>query len=156
MRVVLDTSVLVAGLRSRRGASNLVLVAVAEVRCVPLVSTAMFLEYEAVLLRAEQRLATGMSAPDINAFLAAFASAAEPVEINFRWRPQLRDPADEMVLETAANGKAATSGRNSERATAAGATCGQRKIELRAEEDSRPESERASSESTQDRMNEAL
>ena len=106
MRVVLDTSVLVAGLRSRRGASNLVLVAVAEVRCVPLVSTAMFLEYEAVLLRAEQRLATGMSAPDINAFLAAFASAAEPVEINFRWRPQLRDPADEMVLETAVNGKA--------------------------------------------------
>ena len=106
MRVVLDTSVLVAGLRSRRGASNLVLVAVAERRCVPLVSTAMFLEYEAVLLRAEQRLATGMSVPDISAFLAAFASAAEPIEINFRWRPQLRDPADEMVLETAVNGNA--------------------------------------------------
>lgn len=106
MRVVLDTSVLVAGLRSRRGASNQVLLAVAERRCVPLVSTAVFLEYEAVLLRAEQRLATGMSAQDVSAFLAAFASAAGAVEINFRWRPQLRDPADEMILEAAANGAA--------------------------------------------------
>ena len=90
--------------RSRKGLSSLGVVA--ELRCVPLVSTAMFLEYESALLRAEQRLATGMSVPDISAFLAAFASAAEPIEINFRWRPQLRDPADEMVLETAVNGNA--------------------------------------------------
>jgi predicted nucleic acid-binding protein len=54
MRVVLDTSVLVAGLRSQLGASNRVLLAVAEGRCTPLVTTAVFLEYEAVLLRAQQ------------------------------------------------------------------------------------------------------
>ena len=71
MRVVLDTSVLVAGLRSRLGASNRVLVEVAEGRCTPLVTTALFLEYEAVLLRPEQRLATGMSPEDIEGFLAA-------------------------------------------------------------------------------------
>ena len=106
MRVVLDTSVIVAGLRSQMGASNRVLLAVAEGRFQPLVSTAVFLEYEAVLLRAEQRLATGMSEEDVAGFLAALASAAQPVEINFSWRPQLRDPADELVLEAAVNGQA--------------------------------------------------
>jgi putative PIN family toxin of toxin-antitoxin system len=106
MQVVLDTSVLVAGLRSQLGASNRVLMAAAEGRFQPLVSTAVFLEYEAVLLRAEQRLATGMSEADVAGFLSALASAAQPVEISFRWRPQLRDPADELILEAAANGQA--------------------------------------------------
>jgi len=106
MRVVLDTCVLVAGLRSQLGASSRVLYAVAEQRCIPLVTTAVFLEYEAVLLRSEQRLATGMSPEDVEGFLAAFASAAEPVDLNFLWRPQLRDPADELMLEAAVNGRA--------------------------------------------------
>jgi predicted nucleic acid-binding protein len=83
-----------------------VLLAVAEGRCTPLVTTAVFLEYEAVLLRPEQRLATGMNPEDVEGFLAAFASAAEPVELNFLWRPQLRDPADELMLEAAVNGRA--------------------------------------------------
>jgi predicted nucleic acid-binding protein len=83
-----------------------VLVAVAERRCTPLVTTAVFLEYEAVLLRPEQRLATGMNPEDVAGFLAAFASAAEPVELNFLWRPQLHDPADELMLEAAVNGRA--------------------------------------------------
>jgi putative PIN family toxin of toxin-antitoxin system len=105
--VVLDTSVLVAGLRSQLGASSRVLLAVAERRCVPLVTTALFLEYEAVLKRPEQQLSTGMNPKAIEGFLAAFASAAEPVELNFLWRPQLRDPADELILEAAINGRAA-------------------------------------------------
>lgn len=106
MRVVLDTSVLVAGLRSRLGASSRVLLEVGEGRCNPLVTTSIFLEYEAVLLRPEQRLATGMSPEDVEGFLAAFASAAEPVALNFLWRPQLRDPTDELMLEAAVNGRA--------------------------------------------------
>lgn len=106
MRVVLDTSVIVAGLRSRLGASNRVLMLVAEGRCVPLVTTAVFLEYEDVLLRPEHRLATGMSERDVNGFLGALASAAEPVEVHFTWRPQLSDPADELMLEAAVNGHA--------------------------------------------------
>jgi predicted nucleic acid-binding protein len=35
------------------------------------------------------------------------ANVAEPVETHFMWRPQLRDPADELVLEAAVNGRAA-------------------------------------------------
>lgn len=106
MRVVLDTFVLVAGLRSQLGTSNQVLTAVAEQRIKPLVTTTVFLEYEAVLLRAEQRLATGMNEADVEGFLRAMAAAAESVEISFRWRPQLRDPADELILEAAVNGHA--------------------------------------------------
>jgi predicted nucleic acid-binding protein len=71
-----------------------------------LVTTAVFLEYEAVLLRPEHRLATGMSERDVAGFLAALASAAESVDVHFMWRPQLSDPADELILEAAVNGQA--------------------------------------------------
>jgi len=105
-RAVLDTTVIVSALRSRRGASNRLLELIASVCLRPLVSTALFLEYEDVLQRPENRLATGMSEADIERFLAAFASAAEGVDVNFRWRPQLKDPKDELVLEAAVNGRA--------------------------------------------------
>jgi putative PIN family toxin of toxin-antitoxin system len=105
-RVVLDTSVIVAALRSRTGASNAVLEHVARGRLSPLVSTALFLEYEDVVRRPEIRLATRMSEEEVAGFLAALASASEAVEVNFRWRPQLSDPKDELVLEVAVNGGA--------------------------------------------------
>jgi predicted nucleic acid-binding protein len=47
-----------------------------------------------------------MSEEDVAGFLAAFASAAEPVDVHFLWRPQLTDPADELVLEAGVNGRA--------------------------------------------------
>jgi putative PIN family toxin of toxin-antitoxin system len=106
MRVVLDTSIVVAALRSRRGASHRLLELVAHGQVRPRVSTALFLEYEDVLMRPETRLATKMDAANVDGFLAAFASAAEGVEVNFRWRPQLTDPNDELVLEAAVNGAA--------------------------------------------------
>ena len=51
-------------------------------------------------------MATGMAKEDVSGFLAALASAAEPVDVHFMWRPQLADPADELVLEAAVNGRA--------------------------------------------------
>ena len=95
-----------AGLRSRLGASNELLARVANGEILLLVTTALFLEYEEVLLRPEHRLATGMSEEDVGGFLAAFAGASEGVDVHFQWRPQLSDPADEMVLEAAVNGQA--------------------------------------------------
>ncbi len=105
-RVVLDTDVLVTALRSATGGSNAVLREAAHGRLTPLVTPALFLEYEAVLKRPEQRLAHGFGLKDIDRFLAAFASACDPVEVSFQWRPQLSDPNDEMVLEAAVNGRA--------------------------------------------------
>lgn len=105
-RIVLDTAVVVAALRTREGAGNAVLRLVAQRRLVPLVSPPLFLEYEDVLKRPEQRLAHRLALEEIDEFLAEFAALVEPVELHFRWRPQVRDPNDEMVLETAINGKA--------------------------------------------------
>lgn len=93
-------------LRSASGAGNALLRLVAQQQLTPLVTPALFLEYEDVLKRPEQRIVTGLSVADIDRFLAALASACEPVEIRFQWRPQLRDAGDEMVLETAINGRA--------------------------------------------------
>ncbi|MGH8455277.1 MAG: PIN domain-containing protein, partial [Nevskiales bacterium] len=75
-------------------------------RLKPLVTTALFLEYEDVLKRPEHRLVTGLSEVQIDRFLAAFASASSPVKVHFRWRPQLNDASDELVLEAAVNGSA--------------------------------------------------
>ena len=106
MRLVLDTSVIVAAFRSRRGASN-VLLRHAETGAIrPLCSTALFLEYEAVLSRAGTRAATGHSLADVARVMKALAAIAEPVDIRWQTRPVLRDADDELVLETAANGDA--------------------------------------------------
>ncbi len=105
-RVVLDTDIVVTALRSAAGGSNAVLREAAFGRLTPLATPALFLEYEAVLKRPEQRLAHGLELRDIDRFLAAFASACEAVEVSFQWRPQLSDPNDEMVLEAAVNGRA--------------------------------------------------
>ncbi|AZO12267.1 MULTISPECIES: putative toxin-antitoxin system toxin component, PIN family [unclassified Mesorhizobium] len=105
-RIVLDTNVLTAGLRSRNGASFAILRLVAARQLRPLVTTALFLEYEAVLARPEQMAVHGMAAVELDRLLAGFAALAEPVEPHFLWRPQLADPKDEMVLEAAVNGRA--------------------------------------------------
>ena len=105
-RVVLDTDVIVTALRSATGGSNAVLREAAYGRITPLVTPALFLEYEAVLKRPEQRLVHGLGLRDIDRFLSALAAACEAVEVSFQWRPQLSDANDEMVLETAVNGQA--------------------------------------------------
>ena len=106
MRVVLDTSVVVAGLRTRLGAGNAVLRLVAQRRLVLLATPPLFLEYEDVLKRPEHQLVHGLSPDEVDGFLAELAAVIEPVEVHFQWRPQGRDPNDEMVLEAAINGGA--------------------------------------------------
>jgi putative PIN family toxin of toxin-antitoxin system len=105
-KIVLDTSVVVAALRTRLGAGNAVLRLVANRRLVPLATPPLFLEYEDVMKRPEHRLAHGLSLEAVDEFLAELAALIEPVEVHFQWRPQSRDPNDEMVLEAAINGKA--------------------------------------------------
>jgi putative PIN family toxin of toxin-antitoxin system len=105
-RVVIDTSVVVAGLRTRMGAGNAVLRLVADRRLLLLASPPLFLEYEDVLKRPEHQLVHGLTPGEVDEFLAELAALIEPVDVHFQWRPQSRDPNDEMVLETAINGHA--------------------------------------------------
>jgi len=71
-----------------------------------LASVPLMLQYEAVLLRPEQLAASNLSRPEMDALLDAVAVIATPVSISYLWRPILRDPDDELVLETAINGQA--------------------------------------------------
>lgn len=103
MKLVLDTNVLVAGVRSRTGASNPLLLAGFRRRFVWCCSVPLFYEYEDVLNRAELLLATGVTRQAMAEFLEDIAATVVPVGIDFQWRPQLRDPGDEMVLEAAIN-----------------------------------------------------
>jgi putative PIN family toxin of toxin-antitoxin system len=106
MKIVLDTSVVVAALRTRLGAGNAVMRLVAQRRLLVLATPPLFLEYEDVLKRPEHQLAHGLAPEAIDKFLAEPAALIEPVEVHFQWRPQSRDPNDEMVLEAAINGHA--------------------------------------------------
>jgi putative PIN family toxin of toxin-antitoxin system len=106
MRLVLDTATMVAAIRSRAGASNRLLVAGLERRLTLLVSTPLFIEYEAVMTRDEHLAASGFSVREVGDLLDAVAATAQPVRLAFLWRPAVRDPDDDMVLETAANGQA--------------------------------------------------
>jgi putative PIN family toxin of toxin-antitoxin system len=106
MRLVLDTDVLVTAFRSERGASRELLIAALDERLVLLASTALWLEYEAVLTRPLHLRAAGLSAAEVRDVLAALAVVAEPVPIHFLWRPVLADAEDEHVLDLAMNGRA--------------------------------------------------
>ena len=71
-----------------------------------LLSVPLFAEYEATLKRPDVRAAHGLADPEIDSLLAVWAQLGEAVVRHFAWRPQLADPNDEMVLETAVNGSA--------------------------------------------------
>jgi len=103
---VLDTDVLVAAFRSDTGASRKVLEAARTRRFNLLLSVPLMLEYEAVLTRPEHLAANRATMDDVSAVLDELASVARRVELVIRTRPLLSDPNDEMVLETAINGRA--------------------------------------------------
>jgi putative PIN family toxin of toxin-antitoxin system len=103
---VLDTNVIVAAMRSPAGASAALLRSARQGRLVLIANVALALEYEATCVLAEHRLAAGLDRREVGVFIDAVLAMVEPVETYFLWRPQLRDPADELVLDAAVNGRA--------------------------------------------------
>jgi putative PIN family toxin of toxin-antitoxin system len=106
MRLVLDTDVVVAAMRSPSGASAAILLAALDARIELCANVALMIEYEAVCLREEHMSAAMLTEKEVRTYLDTIASLVIPVRSHFLWRPQLRDPNDEMVLEAAVNGVA--------------------------------------------------
>lgn len=106
MKLVLDTDVIVAGVISPQGASRLCLRAALRRDVRPLISVPLALEYEAVLKRPDTLVRARLNVTDIDRLLDTLLQGAELVDTAFLWRPSLRDPGDEMVLEAAVNGGA--------------------------------------------------
>jgi predicted nucleic acid-binding protein len=71
-----------------------------------LISTALVLEYEAVLTRPEHLAASALTVAEIERLVDMVCNAGIEVRRKWNLRPQLRDPNDEMVLETAIAGNA--------------------------------------------------
>lgn len=106
MKLVLDTDVIIAGLRSPSGASAELLRLIRQGVFRPLLSVPMVLEYEAVATRPEHRLATGLTEAEIASVIDVMVDKAIWVHIDYLYRPVANDPADEFVAEAALNGGA--------------------------------------------------
>jgi predicted nucleic acid-binding protein len=104
VRLILDTCVIVSAFRSPRGPSHRLLRIFDEGRYELLASTAHFLEYEAVLSRPEQVAVHQLTPHQLDGALRELADRIQPVAVGRRYRPQLTDPNDEMVLEAAIDG----------------------------------------------------
>ena len=105
MRLVLDTDVIVSAMRSPSGASATLLLSALEGRVSLVANVPLVIKYKATCFHAEHRLALGLTAIEVMAFLEKFAALMESLGFRFLWRPWLRDPAEEMILEAAVNGR---------------------------------------------------
>ena len=98
-RVVLDTNVLVSALRSRKGASSKVVNLIGKKLLQLSVSVPLVLEYESTAKRIGKLV--GLRYSDIDDILDYICKVAEHRDIYYLWRPLLKDPKDDMVLEVA-------------------------------------------------------
>lgn len=105
IRVVVDTCVLVSALKSKNGASFELVSMLPDPRMQICLSVALYTEWQAVLTRAEH-LPAGATAQTAIAFTRYLASIAHLQDVHFLWRPFLRDPDDDMVLECAVASRA--------------------------------------------------
>ena len=100
MRIVLDTSVLVAASRSRNGASFQLVSMLPTPRFEIALTIAVYTEWQAVLTRPEH-LPPGVTAEMALGFLRYLLSGAHLQDVHFLWRPFSRDPDDDMLIECA-------------------------------------------------------
>jgi putative PIN family toxin of toxin-antitoxin system len=99
-RVVLDTNVLVAASRSRRGASFALVSSIPSTEFQTCLSVGLYAEWQEVLTR-QENLVSGRTTEEALAFLRYLTSQSHLQEIHFLWRPFLADADDDMVLELA-------------------------------------------------------
>ena len=101
LQLVLDTNTLVSALRSRRGASFRLISLLGRDAFEINLSVPLVFEYEEVLRRHKRIL--GLTQTAISDLLDYLCKVANLHEIHFLWRPTLPDPADDLVLDLAAN-----------------------------------------------------
>lgn len=99
LRVVLDTSVLVAALQSRRGASFRLIELLRAGAFEIALSVPLAVEYEAVLMK--HAVSLGLRRSEVTTIVDYLCAVGKRQPIHFLWRPLLRDPDDEFVLEVA-------------------------------------------------------
>ena len=104
--IVVDTSVIISALIGEKGPSREILR-----RCMlgsyhPLISNALFLEYEDVIGRKQILDYCPLNINEIRELLNAFYATCHWVPIYFLWRPNVRDEGDNFLIELAVAGNA--------------------------------------------------
>ena len=102
-QIVIDTNILVSGLRSRRGMSYRLLSLLGRRLYRPVVTVPLLLEYEKSLC--DPKTGVPFSSLEIGRYLNYFCSVSDCCKVHFLWRPFLRDSKDDMVLEAAVSGR---------------------------------------------------
>jgi len=105
MKFVLDTCVLVAAVRSRTGASFVLVDLASMGKIKTVLSTSLVSQYEDVLFRPEHRVERWTD-EDLFALVDSLLVPAQRVQTDFSYRPSLQDAGDELVLEAAIAGQA--------------------------------------------------
>ena len=101
--LILDTNILLSGLKSKRGYSYKLLELIPSQKFEICVSVPLILEYESVLLKFRKSM--GLSEEDIKSVLNYICQIGRKVKIYYLWRPFLKDPFDDHVLEVAVSSK---------------------------------------------------
>jgi putative PIN family toxin of toxin-antitoxin system len=102
-RVILDTNVVLAAIRSRAGASHRLLVTIGHARWQSVVTPTLMYEYEDVVRR--PGVAPGLSPQDITNILDMIYRESQRQIVWFSWRPFSSDPGDDAILEAAIAGQ---------------------------------------------------
>jgi uncharacterized protein len=102
-KIIIDTNVLISAFTSEAGASREVLRRLldADSPYQALISLPLFLEYEDVLSREETLVRCPLTRAEINQLLEAVLSTMTWVEVYYQWRPNLKDEADNHLIELA-------------------------------------------------------
>ena len=103
-RIVLDTSVFVAALKSEEGASRAIVRLCLMRLCQPLLGVKLFTEYEDVLGRSDLFRDSPLTPRERDELLDAFLSGCEKVPVFHLWRPNLPDEGDNHLIELADGG----------------------------------------------------
>jgi len=101
--IILDTNILFSGLYSSKGASFKVLKLIESKIIKPVISTTLLFEYEDILRRKQEELI--LSNSEIDSILDNICGFSSFQKIYFLWRPCLKDPKDDHVLEVAVASK---------------------------------------------------
>ncbi|MGZ8946164.1 MAG: putative toxin-antitoxin system toxin component, PIN family [Methylococcaceae bacterium] len=107
IRVVVDTNVLVAGLISGKGPNREILRLCLKGDLQPFVGNALYLEYQDLLNRENIQALCQQTSVSLMEFLDGFAQVCKAVDARYLWRPNLRDEADNHLVELAIAAQAA-------------------------------------------------
>jgi uncharacterized protein len=106
-RIIVDTNVIASALTSATGANREVLRCCLAGRAEPLIGNALFHEYESLAARPSVTSRCPLTPKERDELIDAFLGTCTWVRITFRWRPNLRDEADNHLMELAVAGGAA-------------------------------------------------